>query len=80
MLHHPFRLLLSIFLGIAALTQLVLSAPTKGVTENTKVLGLKATSFESKARVLLYSSDKQTAWAGSLNTETRQTPRKSSTP
>lgn len=62
MLHHPFRLLLSIFLGIAALTQLVLSAPTKGVTENTKVLGLKATSFESKARVLLYSSDKQTAW------------------
>ena len=52
MLHHPFRLLLSIFLGIAALTQLVLSAPTKGVTENTKVLGLKATSFQSKARVL----------------------------
>ena len=62
MLHNPFRLLLSIFLGIAALTQLVLSAPTKGVTENTKVLGLKATNFESKARVLLYSSDKQTAW------------------
>ena len=84
MLHHPFGLLLSIFLGIAALTQLVLSAPTKGVTENTKVLGLKATSFESKARVLYYihrtNRTNRLPGAGSLNTETRQTPRKSSTP